>query len=519
MFGNRIRVALSYLTAALLLAGGSVLFYELFLSVGRHSFLTFQSDFLSSFLPWNSHINMYPGQPYRFADLLTAFSRQFYRGWGVWAFNVTAGLLFCALLTFVCKLFLRERSHNVNGKNRPKIWKQIVGFTLPMFWALVFMGCQMSLAFSNRSTYWGFKDYKSGRILMKAERLLMENRYGEALQLANGYWFSHPCSIDDVVTGRNSLYAGMSQTEMLFRQDLAAYTRVALLGAHRLNDDFFTYYRVPEIYGQIDDGAAPASTAVSVLRNRLTGNHTAVYSQIMNVMETEGLSYWMLEQSAFSALVCRQYGLADKYIRLLENTLFYRKQARAYREVSRLLQDSAAMQDCSPDLRLLLDEIGRERAKTLKDYIYTSGSGEAEARELWRQNPSSRENLEYISLIDLLYKRTDRVTAHIGDYLRLSGQQRPPYRLPSSWQEMLFIGIEEGQGQIPPQVMEYMQDLAWDQAVLKQCRLFYQARESLRRGTMSPQQITQSFGHTFAYNYYYSRFVSPRQSGTQTLAH
>ncbi|MDE5574995.1 MAG: hypothetical protein K2I87_04705 [Bacteroidales bacterium] len=500
-----------YLAAALLLAGGGLCFYELFLSVGRHSFFTFQSDFLACFMPWNAHLYMYPGQPYGSGDLLTAFAGQFYRGWGAVAYQVAAGLLWVLLFTFLCRILWVNRL-------REGIGKKLVLWGLPAFWALVFLTCQVGLAFSNQNTYWGFKDYKLGRILMKTERLVMENRYEEALQLADRYWFSHPCSIDDVVTGRNSLYAGLSQTEILFRLDLAAYTRVALLGAHRLNEDFFTYYRVPEIYGQIEEAGAPAGTLISVFRNRLTGNHTAVYSQIMNVMETEGMSYFLLEQSVFSALACQQYGLADKYIRLLENTLFYRKDASLYRQVSEYLQHRTAT--ASPKTRALAEQIKRERNKSLTDYIYTSGSGEAEARELWRQRPAaSLENLEYIALTDLLYKRTDSVMARMGDYLRLSGQTQPPYRLPAAWQEMLLVVAEERRGQLPPQVEEYMRHLAWNNALVKQCRMFYGERERLRRGMSSPQQITQAFGHTFAYNYYFSRFVTPRQDGNHALAH
>lgn len=455
---------------------------------------------------------MYPGQPYGWGDLLTAFAGQFYRNWGVIAYQVAAGLLLAALFTFLCKILWVNRL-------RESIGKKIAMWGLPAFWALVFLGCQVWLAFSNQTSYWGLKDYKLGRILMKTERLMMDGRYEEALRLANKYWFSHPCSINDVVTGRHSLYAELSPTEILFRTDLAAYTRVALLGAHRLNEDFFSYYRIPEIYGQIEEAGTPASLLIPVFRNRLTGNHTAVYSQLMNVMETEGMSYWLLEQSVFSALVCRQYGLANQYIRLLENTLFYRKDALLYRQVSEYLQNPRTAA-ASSETRALAEQIERERNKSLTDYIYTSGSGEAEARELWRQRPAaSLENLEYLALADLLYKRTDRVMARIGDYLRLSAQDRPPYRLPAAWQEMLLVMAEEHPGQLPPEVAQYMRHLAWNDMLVKQTRLFYRERERLRQGLSSPQQITQRFGHTFAYNYYYSRFVNPPQNGPLSFTH
>ena len=514
MSGKKLPVFISYTVAALLLAGGGLCFYELFLYEGRHSFFSFNADFLSCCLPWRSDVYMFPGQPYSFGDLLRGFSGQFYRGWGVVLYLVVAGLIFCAILTWLCRLVCLHR-----GRNRR--WKRLVRLVLPVVGALVFLGCQLYLAFSGRDSYWGIKDYSLGRILMKTERLVAEQKYGETLELANQYWFSHPCSIDDVVTGRNSLYAGLKPVEIPFRLDLAAYTHVALLGAHRLNEDFFTYYRVPEIYGQIGEADAPAGILVSVFKNRLIGNHTVVYSQLMNLMEAEGLSYFSLEQSIFSALVCYQYGLADKYIRLLESTLFYRKAALRYREVSVLLQNpEAKRKEVSPTTLKLLEQIEKERNKSLVDYIYTSGLSEMEARELWRQRTgASLENLEYIALMDLLYKNTDSVVARIPDYLRLSAQDRPPYRLPAAWQELLLVLAQENRV-LPEKVAALMPDMAWDNAVLKQLQLFYGERERLMRRMSSPQQITQAFGHTFAYNYYFSRFVRPQPSqSAKPLAH
>ena len=94
MSGKKLPVFISYTVAALLLAGGGLCFYELFLYVGRHSFFSFNADFLSCCLPWRSDVYMFPGQPYSFGDLLRGFSGQFYRGWGVVLYLVVAGLIF-----------------------------------------------------------------------------------------------------------------------------------------------------------------------------------------------------------------------------------------------------------------------------------------------------------------------------------------------------------------------------------------------------------------------------------------
>ena len=501
-----------YLSAVLLLAGGSLFFYELFLSVGRNSFFTFRSDYIACFMPWNES-SMYPGQPFHLMDLITNFFEQFYYRWIVIPFTIVAGLLFSLLLTYGSKRLLRLVVKD--GKYRQSIF-----FVFPLFWAFVFLCCQVSVAYSKQPGL-GIYHYKIDKILRKTERLVEECRYEEALQFANKYWYSNPCSINDVITGRNSLYADISKEETFFRQELAAYTRIALLGAHRLSEDFFKYYRVPEIYGQLDEIETPFAVKCSVFRGRLLGNHTVAYGQIMNLVEYEGLSYFLLDQSIYSALVCFQYQFAAKYIRLLKQTLFYHKRAELYEEVSCILQDTTANKvSFSMAAIQLATEMQQERRKILTEYMHLAGIRELEFRELWRQSPYSLENLEYISLLDLLYKRNDSVMVHIGDYLRLSNQGCPPYRLPSSWQEMLLVEMEEHGGQLPDMVENYVQNLIWDKTLLVQNRMFYQERDRLKRGESSPEQITQKFGHTFAYNYYYSRFVTPRhQGGKHTMIH
>lgn len=506
MFGKSCKTCriLSYLAAALLLCGASLFFYELLLSAERKSFFAFQSDFIAGFLPWNTHHNLYPGEAHGLRDLLAAFMAQFYRNWGAVAFTVMAGLLFCALFTFICR-----KSCRFFRKPLPLLF-------LPLFWAVVFLSVQLSLALRQNPDYLGLKHHRADSLVRKNERLLTEGRYNEVLETANKYWFSHPCPVNDVVTGKNTLYNDLTETEIRFRQTLAPQTYIALLGAHRLNEDFFAYYRVPEIYNHPENAGGSTSYRCAVLLEQITGNHTVAYSQAMNAMEVEGLSYSMLQSSVFSALVCFQYNLAEKYIRLLKGSLFYRRQAEVYQTALHALQnesDGASM----PKVARYMEKIRTERGKAPKSYIH--GASESErARELWRQSPYSLENLERIALMDLLYKNTGDFVSRIPDYVRLSAQ-KTPYRLPKTWQEMLHILMRENPGSLDC-IAPYMENMVWNDEIKRQCERFYEAKERLRRQLISPQQITQSFGHTFIYNYYFSRFVSANEIETnQILAH
>ena len=507
---------LSYMAAVLLLLGCSLYFYDLFWVVGQKTFFTFYSDYLACFLPWNSQVNMYQGYPFSVFDLIAAFFGQFYRSWGIVAMPVVLGLLCAVFLSLVAKRLLL---HTKRGQYPEKLWKRLVWWSLPLLGALLFMWAQLAFAVSKRGTNYKLKDYKYERILLKTERLIFEERYDEALQTANDYWFSRPCPIEDVISGQNTLYAKLPETEIAFRQDLAAFTRVATLGAHRLNDDFFSYYRVPEIYGQMGLLHTTASSSTAwIYKSQLTGNHTAAYTQVLCMFENDNdkLSAAWMDRSVFSMLVCEQYALADQYIRLLEHAPFYRHKAQLYKEVSQLLSvagpaplaafEKNALAVASEPVRALAENITEERSKISTDYMTSDNFDEENTHLLWQQNPHSLTNLEYLCFFEMLRKSTDSVVAHIGDYLRLTRQQTPPYRLPSSWQEILLMYRFENRP-LPLQVQVLLPQLEWNEFILRQSEAFFRARMRLSRREITPYDITRDFGHTFLYNYYYSRFV------------
>ena len=517
---------LSYTAAVLLLLGCSLYFYDLFWVVGQKTFFTFYPDYLACFLPWNSQVNMYQGWPFSFFDLIAAFFGQFYRSWGVVAMPIVLGLLCTAVLSLVVKRFLLRTKR---GQYPEKLWKRLVWWSLPLLGALLFMWAQLSFAFSKQGTTQGhsLKNYRFERILLKTDRLIAQERYDEALQTVNSYWFSHPCSIEDVVTGQNSFYAGLSENEIVFRSDLAAFTRVALLGAHRLNEDFFTYFRVPEIYTQMNlSKTSPAGASSWIYKSLIAGHHTATYTQILCMFENDGLSAPWMDMAVYSMLVCGQYPLADQYICLLEYTPFYRHKAQLYKEASRLLQTETAEAGVgarpvvSADAQALAKKIKKERSKLPAGYMLCDEYDEENTRLLWQQYPHSLANLEYLCLFELLNKNIDSVSAHIGDYLRLTNQQKPPYRLPSSWQELLHIYKIENRP-LPPQIEILIPQMEWNKSILRQTEMFLRARMQKQYGRITSYDITREFGHSFIFNYYYIRFMDVKQMNApkKSLSH
>ena len=357
------------------------------------------------------------------------------------------------------------------------------------------------------------KEWSLYNIVKKTERLVMESNYMEALEIANSYWFAHPCPIEDLVTGKNSLYTQLSTQQIELRRYLAIYTKLALIGSHRLNDDFFYYYRIPELYNDALDHNIPYFSKAKIIFDRLMGNFIGVYSQSMNLMELSGLDYFLLTESIQAALVCEQYGLANKYIHLIESSIFYREKAKMYKKASLILQQSTCIGDVDQNVLHILSKIKKLRTFGPTSWLDQTGNTYIETFTLWKQNPSCLENLEYISMFHLLYKHLDDLVDDIDKYLTLTNQI-PPDHLPRAWQEALLLLKHECSDKPLISSLSFIEKIKWDDKILEQWNLFCLARKKYVEGFITPIEITRYFGHTFFYNYYFSRFIETTLANT-----
>lgn len=383
------------------------------------------------------------------------------------------------------------------------------------------------------------KEWKLAILTVKVQRLCIEGRYEEALQRANRYWFSHPCPIGDVVTGQNSLYGNLSENELGMRAYLASYTKTALIETHRLNGNFFDYYRVPEIYNGMADYLPDYYHIANMLRHRSLDNAVALYCEGMNLMEIHGPGYAVLALSVPALLACRQWGLAEKYIHLLEKSLFHKKEARMFKEAMYGLQnpDGEAAESLRgrSDTKVQETEEGTARVRKEKEirqeirqfakgicpaYTDPQESPLGETEERWKAGVRTLPLLESLCLHHLLYKQLDSVLAKIPEYVRLSGQM-PPYEIPSSWQEAVYIVQTDALFPIADSVRNFLDKTDWQPGIRNRFEQFVQARQQWQNRRKSPESLTREFGHTFAYNYYFSRFVffSPPRPESAPLAH
>lgn len=347
--------------------------------------------------------------------------------------------------------------------------------------------------------------------LKEMERLCIEERYSEAIEFANGYWFSHPFSIHDVVTGKNSLYPKLSENEILFRLRLASYTKTALIGSGTLISNFFSYYRIPEIYNGMEDGHQRDYSLAGMLRQRVLENPTAVYCLGISAIEKDGVSGEALALMVPAMMACKQWNLAEKYIRVWAGLKGWEKESLKYGEVLAFLrtsEDSVSGEvpsRASDEMRALAEKITSYGKKGLTDYMNDMPSMEAECRARWAQNPTSQNILHCIILYNLIHKNLMGAANLLPAYLRLSGQTTTSsdsmYEIPRPYQEMFCIGRMYN-FPINDSVRLYLDNVAWDKDIERNVNRFLDARSLWQRNKKTAEEITEEFGYTYSYNYF-----------------
>ncbi len=349
--------------------------------------------------------------------------------------------------------------------------------------------------------------------LKEMERLCIEERYSEALDFANAYWFSHPFPINDVITGKNSLYPKLSENEILFRLRLASYTKTALIGSGTLLSNFFSYYRIPEIYNGMEDGATREYSLAGMLRQRVLDNPTAVYCLGINAIEKDGVSGEALALMVPAMMACEQWNLAERYIRVWTGLKGWKKEALKYGEVLAFLRASedsvsgAVSSKSSEEVQVLAEKIIAYGQKGLTDYMNDMPSMEAECRARWAQNPTSQNILHCIILYNLIHKNLMGAAYFLPAYLRMSGQTAAPddsmYRIPRPYQEMFCI-MQLYNFPISDSVRLYLDNVAWDEGTERNVNRFLDARALWQHSKKTSEELTEEFGSTYSYNYFLS---------------
>lgn len=343
------------------------------------------------------------------------------------------------------------------------------------------------LSFHQRNE--GFQWLKDPRLYLttlSCERLLLEGTPEQAIETANLYWFTHPCPLTDVVKGSHSLLTHASEETRILRTILASYTKSALIECDRLSESFFLYYRVPEIYNHFIEPRLPFFHISELLRYQALGLPVNTFSQALNLIEKEGLSYTLLETSIPALLACDEKKLAATYQNLLSRTWAHKSDSTRFHKLTNRYKEFMP--------------------QSFNDY--PEGTPEF-YQTILASNPGSIPANDLMILYRLLQKQNDSALELIKQQLMESQDRNISHKVPGTWQEMIII---EALKKNNVRAQEWMQKIEISENVLKSFSFAEEVRKQWEAGLISPEELTRQIGHTFYYNYYFSQFVDVKTS-------
>lgn len=203
------------------------------------------------------------------------------------------------------------------------------------------------------------------------------------------------------------------------------YTNLALMHEGRLCSELFNY---PQPFGrralcfewdakgEILRRGSDFFWAIGFINE---AHHWAYESMVV-----DGITRRNLERLIQTELVVGHYTLAEKYIGIMEHTLFDRALARHYRH---FLSDTAALMK-DPALG------PKTRIRIEKDFFADGMDLEMNLKNLLAGDPSLRPPMEYLMALYLLERRVDDIVSLLPAYLDRSGGT-----LPSLLDETLLV--------------------------------------------------------------------------------
>lgn len=176
------------------------------------------------------------------------------------------------------------------------------------------------------------------------------------------------------------------------------------------------------------------------------------YFEGMEAIPNYNKSGRALKRLAETAMVRGEYGVARKYLRLLEHTLFYRKWARRNLELISAPGGVAGH-----------PVYGKMRAGMVdEDYMFSEGELDKTFGQLFLKDPTNNLAKQYLVVWPLLQRDLDKFVQYMG----VVAEKYPQYNPLLAQQAMAFIAMKSRQP-VPSQIVP--------QAVEQQLRQFAQA--------------------------------------------
>jgi hypothetical protein len=203
----------------------------------------------------------------------------------------------------------------------------------------------------------------------------------------------------------------------------------------------------------------------------------------------------LLKQLVLTALINGDYGVAEKYLNILDQSLFYKNWARHYRKYA-----------LNPDLLLNDPEIASKRHFMIhEDFVARTNESDIELKQLLENHPDNRMAFEYYMSSLLLAKNLNEFAANIYRIKDFGYKE-----IPVHYEEALLMymgatkrnAVPEGYG-IRKATIQNFQNYA---------KAYGRASQS-GKSVNAAESISRSFGNTY---WFYLHFINNRTSSNET---
>ena len=174
------------------------------------------------------------------------------------------------------------------------------------------------------------------------------------------------------------------------------------------------------------------------------------YFEGMEAIPNYNKSSRAVKRIAETAIIRGEYKLAEKYLLLLKNTLFYKKWAE---QNLRLIKDPRAVENHPL--------YGTLRKRTVdEDYLFSDGELDKTLGQLFIKNPENNLAKQYLILYPLLQRDLNKFVQYMG----IAAEYQPDYNPLLAQQALAFISMKNRQpvpsGVVSPAVENSLRDFA-----------------------------------------------------------
>lgn len=300
------------------------------------------------------------------------------------------------------------------------------------------------------------------RTFYKSERAAEAQDWESVYRLAGRYFDAHP---EEKV---------LSQEKAEYRDLLSVNLKLALLQTRRLNREFFSFGRVPEMWAMFPhvNSAAGRYNLPNIRLAWHVGLMIPMRIYANNHLNTHGLNNAAVNWIIPNSIYLGRYDLARRYLYYQAHTLAYRNEARFWQAYN------------SPEASSAHPYISHHResgnARTIEEDVFLDFWVEKIYTPL-----SDTLLLDYKTFTDLYYLHWENLPAAATHYGRLG------LPLPEYLQEGLFLASAYKPGEVSAEV-------------LRECRRVEEACRLFQRGELSYKELWASCGSSYILYYYIS---------------